>query len=158
MSAHRRRDCHRANPRPATSRAATNASTKYGPGPTVAAKDWSWGRAHEAQFTNAFWSNTPLLSSVLGTTIPDNGGYDTIDAGVTPVARRGDPYADVHGPTLRMIVDLANLDAARFMISPGQSGNVLSPHYSDLMTPWRDHAYVTLDGPPSGGTLVLSPQ
>ena len=36
-------------------------------------------------------------------------------------------------PDLRMIVDLADPDAARFMISPGESGNVLSPHYGDLM-------------------------
>jgi len=35
---------------------------------------------------------------------------------------------------------------------------VLSPHYSDLMKPWRDHAYVTLDGAPADGTLVLVPQ
>jgi penicillin amidase len=56
-----------------------------------------------------------------------------------------------------MIVDLADMDASRFIIAPGQSGNVLSPHYRDLLETWRDHGYVRLDGEPVGGTLVLSP-
>jgi penicillin amidase len=57
-----------------------------------------------------------------------------------------------------MIVDLADVDAARFSIAPGQSGNVLSPHYGDLMEPWRDHAYVTLAGGSGGATVVLAPK
>ena len=40
-----------------------------------------------------------------------------------------------------MIVDLARPDAARFMIAPGQSGNPLSPHWGDLLRPWRDVRY-----------------
>src|SRR6185312_8312932 len=117
---------------------------------------WRWGRAHRAQFTNQVWASVPVLASPLATTIPANGGYDTIDRGATQLAAP-QPYADVLGPSLRMIVDLSDIDGARFMISPGESGNVLAPHYRDLMRPWRDHAYVTLGGEPVGGTLVLTP-
>ncbi len=117
---------------------------------------WSWGRAHDARFTNQLWASIPVLGSFLATTIPANGGYDTLDRGASHFAAR-DPYADVHGPTLRMIVDLADIDGTRFMIAPGQSGNVVSPHYRDLMEPWRDHTYVRLDGDAAGGTLVLAP-
>jgi penicillin amidase len=118
--------------------------------------EWRWGRAHRAQFTNSFWRNVPLLRSFFATTIAANGGYDTIDRGAT-LLDSPDPYADVLAPTLRMIVDLGDIDGARFMIAPGESGNVLSPHYSDLMRRWRDHDYLTLGGPPVGGTLVLAP-
>jgi penicillin amidase len=117
---------------------------------------WSWGRAHDARFANQLWSNIPILRSLVATTIPANGGYDTLDRGVSIFGAR-DPYADLHGPTLRMIVDLADIDSTRFMIAPGQSGNVASHHYSDLMVPWRDHAYVRLDGDAAGGTLLLAP-
>ncbi|HWI25883.1 MAG TPA: penicillin acylase family protein [Stellaceae bacterium] len=117
---------------------------------------WRWGRAHRAQFTNQVWASVPVLDSLLATTIPANGGYDTIDRGATQLAAP-QPYADVLGPSLRMIVDLSDIDGARFMISPGESGNVLAPHYRDLMRSWRDHAYVTLGGEPVGGTLVLTP-
>lgn len=118
--------------------------------------EWRWGRAHRAQFTNQVWSRVPVLRSFFATTIAANGGYDTIDRGETLLAG-AEPYADVLGPSLRMIVDLGDIDGARFMISPGESGNVLSPHYADLMEAWRDHAYVTLGGAPVGGTLVLAP-
>jgi penicillin amidase len=118
---------------------------------------WQWGRAHQAQFTSQFWANIPVLRSLFATALPANGGYDTIDRGGSRLAD-GEPFADVHGPTLRMIVDLADMDGAHFMIAPGQSGNALSPDYSDLMQPWRDHAYVTLGGRSGPAGLVLAPK
>jgi penicillin amidase len=118
---------------------------------------WQWGRAHPALFTNQVWASIPVLRSWFATALPANGGYDTIDRGGSRLAD-GEPYADVHGPTLRMIVDLADIDAARFIIAPGQSGNALSPHYSDLMEPWRDHAYVTLGGASGRAELILAPK
>jgi penicillin G amidase len=120
--------------------------------------EWRWGRAHEARFRNLFWANVPVLSHLVATTIPANGGDDTIDRGGTSTASGGDPFADVHGPTLRMIADLGDLDATRFMIAPGQSGNVLSAHYADLLRGWRDHAYVSFEKPSAEGGLVLAPR
>ncbi|HXZ00293.1 MAG TPA: penicillin acylase family protein [Stellaceae bacterium] len=119
---------------------------------------WRWGTPHRAQFANPFWSSIPVLGTLFATTIPANGGYDTLNRGDTAHSGGADPYADLLGPSLRMIVDFADLDGARFMIAPGQSGNVLSPHYRDLMKEWRDQAYVRLDGEPVGGTLVLAPR
>jgi penicillin amidase len=118
---------------------------------------WRWGDAHAAQFTNQFWAHVPVLHDAVAETIPASGGDDTLNRGGTAIRDEEDPFADIHGPTLRMIVDLGDMDAARFMISPGQSGNSLSPHYADLMRRWRDLAYVTLDGGAAGGTLVLAP-
>lgn len=69
-----------------------------------------------------------------------------------------EPFRDRHGPTLRMIVDLARPDAARFMITPGQSGNPLSPHWGDLVQRWRDVGYLTFGDDRSGGELVLQPK
>jgi len=120
-------------------------------------KDWRWGRPHEAQFTSQFWSNVPLLGELLALHIPADGGYDTLNRGATPIRSASEPYADVHGATLRMIVDLADIDAARFMIAPGQSGNPLSAHFGDLMEPWRDFDYITFKTAPSAAALVLAP-
>jgi penicillin G amidase len=120
-------------------------------------EQWRWGVPHQARFANQFWSAIPVLGSFFGLAIPADGGYDTIDRGATPLTSSGDPYADVLGPTLRMIVDLGDPAGARFMIAPGESGNALSPHYRDLMQSWRDSAYVTLGGDATGGTLVLAP-
>ena len=118
---------------------------------------WQWGRAHEAQFVNQVWARVPVIGGLIALAIPADGGYDTINRGGTPIASTDDPYADVHGATLRMIVDLSDIGASRFMIAPGQSGNPLSPHYGDLMQPWRDLAYVTLGKAAAAHTLVLAP-
>ena len=118
---------------------------------------WQWGRAHEAQFANQLWARVPLIGGLIALAIPADGGYDTINPGATPVASPDDPYADIHGSTLRMIVDLSDIAASRFMISPGQSGNPLSAHYGDLMQSWRDVTYLTLGNAAAAHTLVLAP-
>ncbi|HJT05438.1 MAG TPA: penicillin acylase family protein [Stellaceae bacterium] len=117
---------------------------------------WQWGRAHVAQFTNQFWAKVPVVGGLIALGIPADGGYDTINRGATPVASPNDPYADTHGSTLRMIVDLSDIAASRFMIAPGQSGNPFSPHYGDLLQPWRNVTYLTL-GKTATHTLVLAP-
>ncbi len=117
---------------------------------------WRWGKAHEAEFISPLWSRIPLLGRLLALQIPADGGQDTVNNGSTPIRSAERPYADVHGPTLRMIVDLSDIAATRFMIAPGESGNPLSRHYGDLMRPWRDGAYVTPGGA-KGGVLVLAP-
>jgi len=118
---------------------------------------WQWGRAHEAQFVNQLWAKVPLIGGLIALGIPADGGYDTVNRGATPVASPDDPYADIHGSTLRMIVDLSDIAASRFMITPGQSGNPLSPHYGDLMQSWRDVTYLTLGTAAPAHTLVLAP-
>jgi penicillin amidase len=45
---------------------------------------------------------------------------------------------------MRAIYDMDALDESLFIISTGQSGNPLSPHYSDLMERWRDHRPFTI--------------
>jgi penicillin G amidase len=118
---------------------------------------WQWGRPHQAEFVSQVWARVPLIGGLIALAIPADGGYDTINRGATPIANADDPYADTHGSTLRMIVDLSDIAATRFMIAPGQSGNPLSPHYGDLMRPWRDLIYLTLGKAAPRHKLVLAP-
>jgi penicillin G amidase len=120
-------------------------------------KDWRWGRAHEAAFTNELLSRVPVLRGIFATRIAADGGDDTLNRAATFTRDENEPFTDVHGPSLRMIVDLSDIAATRFMIAPGQSGNPLSPHYADLMGRWREVGYLTLDGGAEGGTLELTP-
>jgi penicillin amidase len=41
------------------------------------------------------------------------------------------------GASFRQIVDLSDLGAARFIYTTGQSGDVFSPHYDDMVAPWQ---------------------
>ena len=119
---------------------------------------WRWGTAHAAAFTSALWANVPVLGGWIALSVPADGAEDTVDAGAMDVRDDAAPFLDRHGPSLRMIVDLARPDDARFMITPGQSGNPLSPHWGDLMRPWRDMSYVTFGDDKSGGELTLMPK
>ena len=70
--------------------------------------------------------------------------------------RGGVALSHVHGPSLRFLMDFADPDGALFAIAGGQSGNPLSPHFSDGLADWRDGGYRMLK---DGGTnqLVLEP-
>jgi penicillin G amidase len=119
---------------------------------------WRWGRAHPASFAHPIWSRLPWVASWLALAIPDGGSLDTVDTAAMVVRNAAHPFTAVHGPTMRMIVDMAAPDAARFMITPGESGNLLSSHYGDLMMPWRDVRYVSFSDDARGGVLTLVPR
>jgi Protein related to penicillin acylase len=64
---------------------------------------------------------------------------------------------------LRMVVDFADLDASRIVISTGQSGHPLSRHYDDMSELWRRGDAVRMSLDPADaeagslGTLVIAP-
>jgi len=118
---------------------------------------WNWGRAHVAPFANQFWSNVPGVGDWFNLDIPTDGGSDTVNRGDMEFATET-PFADRHGPGLRMIVDLAAPATARYLITPGQSSNPLSPHYRDLADRWRDFAWLTLGGQRSVAVTHLLPE
>ena len=41
-------------------------------------------------------------------------------------------------PSYRLLVDLADLDGARIVITTGQSGHPFAPHYNDQIDAWRN--------------------
>ncbi len=105
---------------------------------------WRWGDAHEARFASRVWSQVPLLGRLLTRSIAVDGAADTLNRAVSWPSEDGASFTDGHGPGLRMIVDLADIDASRFIIATGQSGNPLSPHFDDLIAPWRDGRYLSM--------------
>jgi penicillin amidase len=119
---------------------------------------WRWGQVHIATFAHPLFSRIPVLRDWLAVETRASGGGDTINRGATPVRSSEAPFRDVHGAGLRMILDFANLDGSRFIITPGQSGNPLSPHYDDLLGRWRDFSWLRLGPDVDGTTLTLAPQ
>ncbi|HEY1503993.1 MAG TPA: penicillin acylase family protein, partial [Stellaceae bacterium] len=119
---------------------------------------WRWGNAHPASFAHPIWSRLPVIAGWLSVGIPDDGSFDTIDNATMFAGGEAQPFTAIHGTSMRMIVDMADPAAARFMIAPGQSGNLLSPHYSDLLSAWRDVGYVRFSDDTSGGVLTLAPR
>ncbi|HTH96083.1 MAG TPA: penicillin acylase family protein, partial [Stellaceae bacterium] len=120
---------------------------------------WRWGTAHKATFNHAVFSHLPpMLARLFDRAVPADGGNDTVDAGVSRINDPDHPYADVHGPSFRAIYDLADLDRSVFIAAPGQSGQVNSAHYDDLLPLWRNFTWLRLsDSAEIGSKLTLVP-
>jgi penicillin amidase len=126
-------------------------------------KNWVWGDVHAARFPNLTLGAVPFIGKGLAVEFPFGGNSTTVN-----VARNWHTRADyntVHAAGMRMIVDFADLNGARFMVTPGQSGHPRSPHYGDLAPLWARGEYFELrsdwtpETPPAGAKVLrLSPK
>ncbi len=128
---------------------------RYGPDPAA----WRWGEAHRVRFPHLLFQFVPGIGRWFGTELPTPGdGYTVLRAGVRMSGPR--PFENVHGASFRGVYDLAELDASRFVIAPGQSGHPLSRHYRDFAPLWLAGGHVTLPARPEtvGDTITLRPE
>ena len=118
---------------------------------------WLWGRAHVAEFAHPVFSRIAVLRDLVRLAIPTDGGFDTVNRGATTIRDDASPYAQRFGAGLRIVTDLAAPAESRMIAVPGQSGNPLSPHFSDLMQRWRDFDYLVPGRAAAVATLTLEP-
>ncbi|MEE8623493.1 MAG: penicillin acylase family protein [Alphaproteobacteria bacterium] len=131
--------------RAALARALDDLSAAYGPDPNT----WRWGDAHVASFRHRIFGRVPFIGGLADILVATDGDDFTVNRGTTHIRDPRAPFAQVHGPGLRAIYDLENLDRSLFMQATGQSGNPLSDHYRDLIRRWRDLEYVRIAKAPA---------
>jgi len=119
---------------------------------------WQWGRAHIAQFANPVFSRIALLKDWVHVGVPTPGGVDTVNRGSTTIRDDSHPYEQRFGAGLRIITDLASPTDSRMIAVPGQSGNPLSPHFSDLLQRWRQFDWLVPGRAAPVSTLTLAPR
>jgi penicillin amidase len=87
---------------------------------------WKWGNTILLTFYHPLGQGFPLLGRLLDVgPFPQAGTATTVKA---TTAR--------HGPSMRMVVDLSNLDHSVQNITLGESGQVFSPYYKDQVDAW----------------------
>ncbi len=91
---------------------------------------WSYGRINPLKLEHPVFSRIPLI-----------GDYFSLG----PVGVSGSPYTVKQmtltlGPSYRMAVELADLEASVANLAAGESGSPLSSHYSDQ---WDAYVYGT---------------
>jgi penicillin amidase len=118
---------------------------------------WRWSRAHVAEFRSPVFSRIAVLRDRIDLAIAKDGGFDTVNVGSTTIADDAHPYTQIFGAGLRIITDLASPKDSRMIATPGQSGNPLSPHFSDLLLRWRDFDYLVPGRASVVTTLTLDP-
>jgi penicillin amidase len=121
-------------------RALADLRRRYGDDPA----QWRWGEAHFALSEHRPFSRVPWLAPFFELRIPVPGDAYTLNVGQSNFADEAAPYASRHAPSLRAIYDLADPQASVFIHSAGQSGNLLSPHYSDFAGRWARGEYVPM--------------
>ncbi len=107
---------------------------------------WQWGALHTSTFVNATVGRSgvaPIEALFNRGPFATGGGSSIVNATGWNMARddwdpeAGNPYRVGSLPSMRMIVDLGNLDHSFTIHTTGQSGHAYHDHYIDMADPWR---------------------
>jgi penicillin G amidase len=98
-------------------------------------QNWRWGKLHTIAFRHSLATQLPFANL---------GPISRPGDGTTVNATSGAGFTQTSGASYREIFDLSNWDASLAVNTPGQSGQPLSPHYSDLLPLWDAGQYFPL--------------
>jgi penicillin amidase len=110
---------------------------------------WRWGTAHPALFAHPLLSRLPLVGWLGRITIRVPGDATTVDVTAPGFLPGRAEFTALHGPELRGVYDLSDLDRSLFVIAPGQSGDLIDPHAADFLQRWRAGESVQLGPEPN---------
>jgi penicillin amidase len=102
---------------------------------------WTWGKMHAATFRNQTLgeSGVGLIEGLFNRgPFPVGGGEAIVNATGWSVK---DGYETNWLPSMRMIVDLNDLNKSVTVHTTGQSGHAYSPHYDDMVPMWVNIQY-----------------
>lgn len=124
---------------------------------------WQWGEVHTLSLRHGTLGESgiaPVEALFNLDPVPTSGGAAVVNATSWNAAAG---YEVVAVPSMRMVVDLADLDASRWVNLTGVSGHAFHPHYDDQVDLWRTGATIPMwssrDAVEAAatGTLVLQP-
>lgn len=113
--------------------AAEELERRLGPNPD----EWRWGDLHTLalEHDTLGQSGIPPVEWLFNhEPVPVAGGGGLVNATAWPVDLG---YDTIIAPSMRMIVDLGDLNRSRWVNLSGVSGHVFHPHYTDQLELWR---------------------
>ncbi len=128
---------------------------------------WRWGDVHQASSVHRIFDRVAVLDWLFNIVSPMGGSKTTVNVASyknTISDNLKKVYKSTHGPSLRHLFDLSDLEKSRYIHSTGQSGNILSNHYSDYTQRWASGKYIPMVMkkanymPNAIGTLELAPK
>lgn len=100
--------------------------------------DWSWGQLHQVHLEHEVLGGDAvpgLVRRIFGQSPhPVSGGSSLVNAFNWDAS--SDTYRVTSGPSMRMVVDLANLDASVWVNQTGSSGHPFHPNWADQTEAW----------------------
>jgi penicillin amidase len=103
---------------------------------------WAWGQVRPLTLVHPTGGQKPLDRIFNRGPIAVGGDASTIPQASIDFS---DPLGNPVGvPNLRMVVDVGNWEASRYVLAGGQSGNPSSLHYDDMLPLWQRGDGVTI--------------
>jgi penicillin G amidase len=122
---------------------------------------WRWGDIHHTFYAHMPFSSVRWLASVFERKLPNGGSPDTINV-ANAIYKRAEGYDQTLSAGFRQIIQVGGPSTRHmYMNSTGQSGNVLSAHYDDMVKPFRDVQFRILDDGAATGSkadLTITPE
>jgi penicillin amidase len=122
-------------------------------------ENWSWGEVHSSVFSHMPFSQSKTLSGLFELRVDSGGGPNSINvANADFVPSEG--YEQSFGAGFRQIMQVGSERKLHYYInSTGQSGQVLSKHYSDMLELYSSSKFLELSELSlKQSVLVLHPQ
>jgi penicillin G amidase len=114
---------------------------------------WQWGELHKVEFRHSFGGVSDMLDKVVNVGPFSIGGDGTtvfnteypFSEGLEEFPRFDhDRFENDLGPSMRYIYDFAKPDEFFLILTSGQSGHVLSPHYKNMADLWLHGEYMKI--------------
>jgi penicillin amidase len=105
---------------------------------------WNWGELHTATFRNGTLgeSGVPPIEGLFNRgPFPTGGGSSIVNATAWDAV---EGYQVIDVPSMRMIVDLSDLNNSMTVHTTGQSGHAYHPHYIDMAPTWANVEYYSM--------------
>lgn len=106
---------------------------------------WHWGEIQSTVYAHTPFSQSKPLDMLFERRIGNGGSQNSINVASSSFSG-ADGYLQKFGPGFRQVIALRRDRVEHYyMNSTGQSGNVMSPHYGDMVESFRDVRYFNLD-------------
>ena len=105
---------------------------------------WQWGALHQTVYAHTPFSHVKPLDKLFEKRISNGGSENAINVAGTQFSP-DEGYSQRLGPSFRQTISLhRDRIVHHYMNSTGQSGNVVSAHYADMVEPFRNLQYYPL--------------
>ncbi|HHG83630.1 MAG TPA: penicillin acylase family protein, partial [Bacteroidetes bacterium] len=102
-------------------------------------EDWHWGRLHKVEFQHSMAAKAPMDYVFNVGPFPIAGDTDTVCQ--TSIHPNSAYLADLALPSYRQIIDLADFNRSKWVMPPGQSGQLGHPNYDGQVDAWIKGRY-----------------
>lgn len=109
---------------------------------------WRWDEVQRTTYSHTPFSQWKPLTKLFERRIGNGGSENSINVASSQF-NNADGYLQKFGAGFRQVIAMkGDRTEHLYMNSTGQSGNIMSPHYDDMVVPFRDVTYRTLEGTP----------